>query len=137
MEPLVVDSSVIVAAFREQEEFYQQGKVYVDGLEAGDYLFHLPMLVVVEVASAINRQIQRNQRALLMTWNQNVIDWERDGRIVLYELNRERMVNATSAARRYRLRGSDAVLVALAEELDVSLKTFDSEIQGRFLRASA
>lgn len=131
------DSSIIVAPLREQEEFYQQGQVYVDGLEAVNYLFHLPMLLVVVEASTINRQIQRNRQALLMTWNQNIMDWERDGSIALYELNRELMIDAASTVGRYRLRGSDAVSVALPKKPAVSLETVDQEIQARFSRASA
>ena len=43
---------------------------------------------------------------------------------------------AAGIAERHRLKGSDAVIAALAEELDVSLKTFDTEILARFLKAS-
>ncbi len=46
------------------------------------------------------------------------------------------MDNAMYVAERHLLRGADSVIVALAEELDMPLKTFDVEILGRFLGAS-
>ena len=131
-----MDSNIIVASFLESEDFHQRGQEYISGLESGDYLFHLPMLVVVEVTSAISRRAQRNRQALLATWKQNIIDWERDGKIALYELDRGRMDKAVNTAERHRLRGSDSVIAALAEELDMPLKTFDTEVLGRLLRAS-
>jgi len=39
-------------------------------------------------------------------------------------------------AEQNRLRGADSVIAALAEELDVPVKTFDQEILARCLKAS-
>jgi len=52
--------------------------------------------------------------------------------MVLYPLNRNRMELASSIAIRFRLRGADSVFAALAEELEIPLKTFDQEILDRF-----
>jgi predicted nucleic acid-binding protein len=136
MEQIVVDSIVIVASFLDWEDFHQGGQSYINGLETGDYTFHLPMLVVVEVTSAISRRAQRGRQALLMTWKQNVTDWERDGKLFTYPLERDRMENAVNIAIRDRLRGSDVVIAALAEELAMPLKTFDQEVLDRFSGAS-
>jgi hypothetical protein len=46
------------------------------------------------------------------------------------------MQNSIIVAEQNRLRGADSVIAALAEELDVSVKTFDQEILARFLKAS-
>ena len=136
MEQIAVDSNVIVASFLDWEDFHQRGQSYINGLESGDYTFHLPMLVVVEVTSAIGRRARRGRQALLTTWKQNVADWEKDGKLVLYPLERDRMENAVNIAIRDRLRGSDAVIAALAEELELPLKTFDNEVLDRFSGAS-
>ena len=136
MERIVVDSNIIVSSFLVQEDFHQRAQIYINGLERGDYIFHLPMLVVVEVMAAISRQAQRDRLPLLARARKSVADWERDGKIVLYELDRDRMDSAVSAAEQYRLRGSDVVVAALAEELDMSLKTFDREILARFSRSA-
>ena len=106
------------------------------GLENGEHIFHLPMLVVIEVASAIGRRALKNRAALLAVWRKNIVDWERDRKLFLYPLNRERMRRAVISAEQHRLRGGDSVVAALAEELDMPLKTFDTEIQDRFERAS-
>jgi predicted nucleic acid-binding protein len=135
MEHIVVDTNVIVASCLESEDFHQAGQNYITGLEGEDYVFHLPMLVVVEVMATINRRAQRNRLALLVTWKQNFADWERDGKLVLYPLDRGRMDSAANIAIRDRLKGPDSVIAALAEELGMTLRTFDTELQSRFQRA--
>ena len=135
-EHIVVDSSVIVASFLDFQDFHQRGRTYVNQLIDGRCIFHLPMIVVVEVTSAIRRQTQRRWRPLLEIWDENVADWEHDGKLVLYPLDRPRMDNAIEIARRDRLAGADSVIAALAEELNFLLKTFDTRILARFQRAS-
>lgn len=125
-EPIVVDSSVIVASYIPEELHHLLGVEYMDGLDRGDYVFHLPMLVVVEVSSAIRRRL-RNWQEVISNWQQNLARWERDGKVVLYGLNRRRMESAISAARNHSLRGADSVVAALSEELDIPLRTFDNE----------
>ena len=136
MEHIVVDSNLLVASFLESEDFHQRAQTYINGLESGDYIFHLPMLIIVEVIAALGRRPQRSRQALLARARKSLGDWERDGKIVLYPLDRDLMDSAANTAEQYRLRGSDAVIAALAEELDMQLKTFDTEVLARFLRAS-
>jgi predicted nucleic acid-binding protein len=136
MEQIVVDSNLLVAAFLESDAFHEKSQQYINGLENGDYIFHLSMLVVVEVMGVIARQPQRNRLALLARVEKSLSEWERDGRILLYPLDRNRMNIALNIAQQYRLRGMDAVIAALAEELDLPLITFDTELQQRFQRAS-
>lgn len=136
MEQLVVDSCILAASFMEWDEFYERSQQYISGLESGDYTFHLPMLVIVEVMATISRQTQKNRQALLIRASKSLNDWERDGIIILYPLDQKRMENAIATAEQHRLRGADSVIAALAEELDLALKTFDTEILARFLKAS-
>jgi predicted nucleic acid-binding protein len=135
MEHIVVDSNIIVASFLQSDYWYREGQEYITGLENGDYLFHLPMLVVVEVTSAISRRAQRERLAILTRARKSIADWERDGKLVLYPLDRDRMVKAIDIAIRDRLKGPDSVIAALAEELSMPLRTFDTELQQRFTRA--
>jgi predicted nucleic acid-binding protein len=136
MEAVVLDSSILAASFVEGDALHQQGQPYLIGLEAGDYIFHLPMLVVVEVVATISRQVQQGRLALLARARKSLSDWERDGRIVLYPLDRNRMDGAARVAQQYRLRGADSVMAALAEELALPLKTFDGDILQKFQQAS-
>jgi predicted nucleic acid-binding protein len=136
MEHVVIDSSVLVAYLLESDEFHQRSRHYIDGLEKGDYTFHLPMLVAVEVMASVSRSPQRNRLAIINAWQRTLLDWESDGKAILYPLDRSRMGNATDIAQRHRLRGSDAVIASLPEELDLSLKIFDKEVLDRFSGAS-
>ena len=129
-QPLVVDSSVIVASYIPEEVNHLQGLEYRNGLDRGAYVFHLPMLVVVEVTSAIRRRLS-NWQQVIDDWRRNLTRWEREGKIVLYPLNRVRMESAASAASRHSLRGADSIFVALAEELNMPLRTFDNELLRR------
>ena len=136
MVSLVVDSNIIVASFLVNEEKHQQAQEYFNRLERGDYTFHLPMLANIEVTSAIRRRAARNWVGLVSTWKQNVADWEQDGSLVMYPLDRDRMDKATDIALQYGFRGQDCVFAELALELDVPLKTFDKELLVRFPTAS-
>ena len=107
----------------------------MDGLDRGDYVFHLPMLVVVEVSSAIRRRLS-NWQQTIEGWQQNVARWEREGKVVLYSLNRERMEQSVNVARGHQLRGADSIVAALAEELNMPLRSFDNNHLERWPGAS-
>ena len=136
MESLVVDSSIIAASFLESDSFHEIGRNYINLLERGDYIFHLPMLVVVEVVSAISRRVVKNRQALLIRALKSLKDWEDGGKIVLYPLDRDRMYNGVAVALLHRLRGSDALIGSLAAELHLPLRTTDQEMLDRLERAS-
>ena len=136
MESIVVDSSILVASFLENEEKHQQAAEYISGLQRGDYIFHLPMLVIAEVFAAISRQSTANRLALLARAGQSLRAWEQSEKISLYPLDRGRLELSGTITQRDRLRGADSVVAALAEELGMPLKTFDREILTRFSQAS-
>ena len=46
------------------------------------------------------------------------------------------MDRSARVAQQHRLRGADSVIAALAEELTVSLRTFDGDILQKFQQAS-
>ena len=127
---MVVDSSVIAAFYIPEDAHHVEASAYIDGLERGDYVFHLPMLVVVEVSAAIRRRLPRWQRPYAQ-WHAKLAQWEREGKVTLYPLDRERMDGAALAALGRRLSGADSVISALAEELDMPLRTFDRELRER------
>ncbi|MFQ6026519.1 MAG: type II toxin-antitoxin system VapC family toxin [Dehalococcoidia bacterium] len=136
MEQLVIDANVLVSSFIESETRHLEALAYIVGLERGDFLSHLPSIVLLEVVAAISRRGLRNRLALLARAKKSIADWEQSGKMIVYDLDWERAERAIDAAERFRLRGSDAVIAALAEELDLTLKTFDREILERFHRAS-
>ncbi|MCH8744341.1 MAG: type II toxin-antitoxin system VapC family toxin [Chloroflexi bacterium] len=133
----MIDSSIIVSYLVESDSRHQMALSYFSGLENGDYSFHAPMLVPVEVAGVLGRREPLpNRLAILLRWQQTISDWEEAGKITLYPLNRDRMNNAVNITQQNRLRGADSIVAGLAQELDMPLKTFDQEILQRFQRAS-
>ena len=137
MEHLVIDSSIIVSYLVESDSRDQMALSYFSGLENGDYSFHAPMLVPVEVAGALGRREPlANRLAIYLRWQQTISEWEEAGKITLYPLNRDRMNNAVNITQHNRLRGADSIVAGLAQESDMPLKTFDREILQRFQRAS-
>ena len=137
MEHFVVDSNILLAYFIESDSLRLKSEPYIEGLDNGSYIFHLPMLVIAELVSAISRRLFANRLALLARAIQSLRAWEQSGQIVLYPLDRERLELALIVAQRDRLRGADSVIAALAEELGMPLKTFDQDIPDRFPTASA
>ena len=129
-QPQVVDSSVLAAFFLKDDVHHVEASAYIDRMERGDYVFHLPMLVVVEVSAVIRRR-RRSWRHLHTQWQEKLARWEREGKVTLYPLNRERMESAAASALARRLSGADSVISALAEELAMPLKTFDRELLAR------
>ena len=136
MESLVIDSSIFVSSFLVNEEKHQQAREYINGLERGDYTFHLPMLANLEVTSAIRRRATRSWVGLVSTWKLSVSDWERDGLLIMYPLDRDRMERAIAVALEYGFRAQDSIFTQLAVELDIPIKTFDKEVLERFPTAS-
>ncbi|MBM3942552.1 MAG: type II toxin-antitoxin system VapC family toxin [SAR202 cluster bacterium] len=136
MEHVVVDSSILVSSLLQEDVLHQQARPYINGLENGDYVFHLPMLAVVEMVAAISRRAPAGWQALLVGTKMSLRDWEKEGKIELYPLDRDRMSNSSHVAQQHGLRGADSVMVALAQELNVPLKTFDKEILQKFPQAS-
>ncbi len=136
MEQVVIDTNVLVASFLPGDAWNQRAQPYINGLQNGDFIFHMPMLVVVEVIATITRPAPRGWQALLARARKSLSDWERDGRIVLSPLDRSRMDGSARIAQQHRLRGADLVIAALAEELAMPLKTFDNDILQKFQQAS-
>ena len=136
MEHIVVDSNILVASFIESDSLQIESQTYLTGLEDGSYTFHLPMLVIAEIIASISRQVTANRLALLARADQSLKAWEQSGRILLYPLDRDRLELSVRVAQRDRLKGADSVVAALAEELEMPLKTFDREILARFPTAS-
>lgn len=84
----------------------------------------------------MSSRLQTNRFALMARARKSLTDWESGGMVSLYELNRPRMQSSTLMAEEYHQNGPDAVIAALAWEVDVSLNTLHKEILNRFSRAS-
>jgi predicted nucleic acid-binding protein len=130
VKEIAVDSNVFVSALLKGQEHYGEAIKFVEGLRLGEYLFHISMLVPVEVCGAILRKTGSLARAHLAKREIEVL--ESEGYVKLYPLDKERMAKAEEIALRDRLKGHDAVIAEVAEELKLMLITFDNEILKRF-----
>ena len=135
MEDVVADSSLLVAYFLESDVFHQSAREFMAELDSGGHKLHLPMLVMVETISAINRRLGQSSQTTINDAPGTIYEWERQEKVVFYPLNREGMEAALRLAEGNALKGADSIIAALAEELGIALKTYDSEILRRFQRA--
>ncbi len=132
---IVADTSLLTAYFWESDAFHQSAREFIADFDNGGYRLHLPMLVMVETISAIRRRYGQDWQTRVIEVYATIYEWERQGKVVFYPLNRERMEGALGLAEGIALRGADSIIAALSEELGIALKTYDNEILRRFQRA--
>ena len=123
---MIVYASVWVAIFRESDVHHGDSVSFLAAAVTKQQDFHLPNLALVEIAGVFARQTgkarlaTRTVRAVLAL-----------PRVRRHALNDALADRAAALAARCRLRGADAIYVALAEELDQPLVTLDQEILDR------
>ena len=138
MADLVVDSSVWVAAFLEEDRYHQQATQFVNEVQAGEHHCHLPYLVLVETCASVARKTQKNRMTLTSWIRQSFEEWTQQGMISWYDLDQQRAENVITFNLSFPdpLTGGDSVVASLSDELGHTLKTFDNEILNRYFRAT-
>lgn len=133
VEELVVDANVLVAALSDEDPLHQEAFRYRVELEAGQVVFHLPTLALVEICCAINRYATTTSLLRAMRAQETLLQWEHDGKIRFYELSHDRMMHSVTIALRDRIpSGADAIYAAISSELSIPLKTFDRRLARRY-----
>ena len=132
IQNVVADTSLLVAYLLESDAFHLSAREYFSGMDRGNITLHLPMLVMVETISAIRRRQGQDWQYKVGEALATIYEWERQGWVIFYPLNRERMEGALRISIETGLKGADSVIAALAAELGYNLKTFDHEILRRF-----
>jgi predicted nucleic acid-binding protein len=123
---MIVDASVWVAIFRDNDVHHSNSVSFLDAAVTKQQDFHLPNLALVEIAGVFARQTGKSR--LAMRTIRAVLSLPRVRRHALNDALADR---AAALAARCRLRGADAIYVALAEALDQPLITLDQEILDR------
>ncbi|MGI8476841.1 MAG: type II toxin-antitoxin system VapC family toxin [Thermomicrobiales bacterium] len=93
---------------------------------AGGGIIAAPVLLLVEVAGAVTRRTgdaDQGERA--------AIDLASDSGVVLIDIDSRLAIESASLASSLRLRGADAIYVAVAKRLGVPLITWDAEQRER------
>lgn len=126
---MIVDASVWVAIFRENDVHHAVSVAFLELAVANQRDLNIPNLALAEIAGVVARQTgqarlaARTVRAVLAL-----------PRVQRHGLNDALGDRAAALAARCKLRGADAVFVVLAEALDQPLITLDREIQERSRR---
>ena len=123
---VVVDASVLVARFRPADSGHQTARRLMGELQRSGTRLCFPSIALTEVASAIARGTGRTDlglRALnrLQSWTQKSV------RSVDQRLAERSAVLAANQ----RVRGCDAIYLAMAQDEGLPLLTFDREQRNR------
>ena len=125
-DAFVVDASVLIAAALPNEPFHADAKALMRRLmDEGVYLY-LPTIAFAEVAAAIARGAGDEQLALAVVAEYNM---RPDLRRIAVDLTQADL--ATEIAAKQRIRGCDAVYVALAYAKQAVLITLDHQQRER------
>ena len=146
-EQIVVDSNVFIVALVEESQLNAEEQKqrplavsYIDGLEGGRYVIHLPRIAVIEIAGVTRLKAGI---ALAAAIKARLAQWAGLGLIRLYDLQEPRMTSAIelviqhNLSRRRSLSAPDANFISLAEELGVPLITFEKYFSSVSSRAIA
>ena len=120
---LTLDSSIIVAALRKQEEWHKQCRSLLEKVKDAQYIAIQPYTVLVEVVAAVERRTGSQHLARRVKELLQSID-----ALNFVELEAVRANAASDIASRTGLRGMDAIVVQVAVEFAASLVTLDSEM---------
>lgn len=123
---LTVDANVFVSAASATESQHQVSRAFLGRVSVLSISSYCPTILLPEVAAGIVRPTGRIGFA-----TRTVAGIQRSPNLVLVELNELRAGLAADVAITYRLRGADAVYVAVAQEYGTTLITWDQELLTR------
>lgn len=122
----MLDASLLVAAARPSEPFHNEAKALLQRLMSEQVTLHLPIIALAEIAAAISRGVGDEQLAL-----QVVAEYRDLPQLSRIEVDERLGDRAAEVAARYRIRGCDAVYVALADLKHAALVTLDRQQRER------
>ena len=123
---MVIDASVWVAAFLARDVHHPDAVVLLRRVVEEGLMVATPLLALSEVAGAIARQTDDSELAEKITVFLHAQSW-----IQFVPLTDDLAIEAATAAAQQRLRGADAVYVALAAQRALTLITQDREMLER------
>jgi predicted nucleic acid-binding protein len=120
---VTLDSSVIIAALRKQEERHKECRNLLEKVKDGEFIALEPYIVMIEVVAAIRRRTGSKQLAERVKNDLRSIDT-----IKFLDLVSFRAEEAMEIATEISVRGMDAVVIQIAKEFDAMLVSLDKEM---------
>lgn len=121
-QAVTLDASVLVSAFTPSENAHLPCKALLREVRQSKAAIILPTLVIVEIAAAIGRGQGKPDLGYAFA-----LEMTRFPNLALVTLDESLARAAAEIAARHRLRGSDAVYVAVARRFGATLVTLDGE----------
>ncbi|MDQ2687006.1 MAG: type II toxin-antitoxin system VapC family toxin [Armatimonadota bacterium] len=123
---MTIDASVFVASIRTQEINHGDSLLFLSRLPQTGTQIYCHSLLVPECSASIARRTGNVVQA------EDIIEQvQMFPNLHLLPLTRDRAQQAAKLAMNYRLRGADAVYLAVAEEFETTLVTWDGEMRTR------
>lgn len=120
---LTLDSSVIIAALREQEKKHRECITLLEKIKNAEYVAVEPYTTLVEIVAAIRRRTGSKQLAERVKNNLQEID-----SIYFLDLESNRANEASDIAKKSGMRGMDAIVVQITKEFNATLVSLDDEM---------
>ena len=144
-QDIVVDTNVFIVSLIDKSLLDTDGRsqrssaiAYIDGLENGQYMVHLPRIGLVEIIGVTRREAGPGTASAIKS---RLEEWAKLGLVKLYTVDEGRMNAAVdlvlrhNLSRRRSLSAPDAEFIALAEELEIPLITFEKYFPSVSVRA--
>ena len=125
MAPSTIDSSVWVAAFLTDEANHKRAYSFLTTVIKDSSSIIIPVTITIEVAMALAR---RSEGALADTVLEFMLALPS---VQFVEITYPRMIDIIQATSSLKVRGMDAVVIAVAREYDSRLVTLDKELEQR------
>ena len=122
MPPYTIDASVFLNGFNPLETGYADSKAFLDFIKSGAAPVVVPALLLPELAGAIGRGQNDPGRARKFAHSVSKLP-----QLMILPVDLPLAQQASSLAAQYRLRGSDAIYVAVAYRFGCVLITLDLE----------
>ncbi|HLX10619.1 MAG TPA: PIN domain-containing protein [Thermoanaerobaculia bacterium] len=118
----VLDASVCVALFHQDEPGHAAAAAWLATAITADEPIVAPLLLLAEVAAALARALLDDRLAMA------AVELLRNRRLLeLFPVDERLAARAAVIAASLRIRGADAIYVALADQLGLTLVTFDRQ----------
>ncbi len=128
---VTVDSSVLVSALLPRDQHSRHGKAVLARHFNGEYVNVSSITIPIEVTCSIARRVGEAKARIARS---QLRRWEELELMKFEPLTTERAENALGLGMKLKLKGMDAVVVAMAHEAGRPLITFDAEMAKRAAR---